>query len=81
MKQIRNEKYKENIIQENDIFVCAFGYEKRSLYLFDKIKSKMQNDNILVFFFDDYSDKKKINELKRNEVNCIESIPAVGYAV
>lgn len=73
MKQIRNEKYKENIIQENDIFVCAFGYEKRSLYLFDKIKSKMQNDNILVFFFDDYSDEKKINELKRNEVNCIES--------
>lgn len=81
MKQIRNEKYKENIIQENDIFVCAFGYEKRSLYLFDKIKSKMQNDNILVFFFDDYSDKKKINELKRNEVNCIESTYNSGQSV
>ncbi len=50
MKQIQNEKYKDDIIQKNDIFVCAFGYEKRSLYLFDRIKSNIQNDNILAFF-------------------------------
>lgn len=81
MKKIQNEKYKDDIIQKNDIFVCAFGYEKRSLYLFDRIKSNIQNDNILAFFFDDYSDKEKVNDLQKNEVNCIESAYNSGQSV
>lgn len=73
MKQIRNEYYTDNTIKEDDLFICAFGYETRSLYLFEKVKNKVKSSNILVFYFDDFDDLVKINKLKKNGMKCVKS--------
>lgn len=41
-------------IKKTDIFICAVGYEIRSQFLLNKIKDKIEMDNILVLFFEDY---------------------------
>lgn len=50
---IQNEQYKEKMFDSEDLFVCALGYEQRSYYLFDKINTIIQNDNIIVLTFED----------------------------
>lgn len=73
MKQIINEKFCENSITKGALFICAFGYEKRSLYLFKKIKENLDYNDILVFYFDDFDDLVKIEKLKEIGVQCIKT--------
>lgn len=73
MRQIKNEKYKTGIIQDNDIFICAFGYETRSTYLFEKIEANIKKENILIFFLEDNSIIDKIDALRKKGIVCIKS--------
>ena len=49
-----NQEFSLNSIKKDDIFICAFGYEKRSLALYNKIRKIISFDNILAFVFNDY---------------------------
>lgn len=49
-----NQEFDIEFLNENDVFICAFGYEGRSLALYKKIKSVVLSSNILAFVFDDY---------------------------
>jgi len=49
-----NQEFDKKDISENDIFVCALGYENRSIALYDQIKDIINSPNILIFVFDDY---------------------------
>ena len=60
-----NQEFDKRCLNKNDIFICAFGYESRSMSLYKKIKSVISTSNILAFVFDDY---KKYDELQ-NPVN------------
>lgn len=73
MRQIRNEKYENGIVKKNDTFICAFGYETRSTYLFKKIKEDIKNENILIFFFDEDGNDCNINKLEKSGVVCVKS--------
>ena len=49
-----NQIFTEDLLGINDVFICAFGYEERSLALYNKIKEKVASNNILAFVFNDY---------------------------
>ena len=49
-----NREFDKKYINRNDIFICAFGYENRSMELYKRIKEDILASNILVFVFDDY---------------------------
>lgn len=49
-----NQEFDKRCFNKNDIFICAFGYENRSMALYKNIKSVISPNNILVFVFDDY---------------------------
>ena len=49
-----NQKFDKKKIKEEDIFICAFGYECRSMSLYQKVKSVVPLTNIYVFVFKDY---------------------------
>lgn len=49
-----NQEFDKRCLNKNDIFICAFGYESRSMSLYKKIKSVISTSNILAFVFDDY---------------------------
>ena len=49
-----NQEFDKRCLNKNDIFICAFGYERRSMALYKKIKSVISTNNILEFVFDDY---------------------------
>lgn len=70
MIQISNEEYTVNSVRENDLFICAFGYEKRSSYLFENVKNIVDNSNMLILYFDDYNDLTRINTLIAEGVLC-----------
>ncbi len=60
--------FNKSHIQFDDIFIGAFGYEDRSEYMFLQINEKINSENILLFYFDDYANysnlAKKILDLK-----------------
>lgn len=72
----KNEQFQETMIGKNDIFICAFGYEKRSYFLYDKVSSRLSADNIQIFLFDDYAQsdelKQKIERIKANKNVIVE---------
>ena len=49
-----NRNFDKKCLNQNDIFICAFGYECRSMALYQKIKPVISTSNILAFVFDDY---------------------------
>ncbi len=49
-----NQEFDKKILNEKDLFICAFGYESRSIALYKKIKSVILSSNIHAFIFDDY---------------------------
>lgn len=51
-----NQIFTEELLGMNDLFICAFGYEERSLALYNKIKKKLASNNILAFVFNDYKE-------------------------
>lgn len=68
MVLIQNEQYSREIIHDNDLFVCAIGYEQRSFYLFDQIVSEHPSSNMLVFVFSDFSNYEHAR-IKVEEIN------------
>lgn len=81
MKQINNINFTIDSIKDRDIFICAFGYEKRSLYLFEKVKNIIQTKNILIFYFNDFKDRQYIEELSTKGIKCIEAYYNSGQNV
>ena len=79
MWKIKNVGFECNIVNEDDVFICAVGYEERSRYLLDKLKKTIRNKNILVFFFEDLNNENEllryINGLKASSINTFK----VGY--
>ena len=53
-----NREFDLKLVNKRDIFICAFGYEKRSLTIYYKMVEILSPDHILLFVFDDY---KKYN--------------------
>lgn len=60
MQKIRNVEFELDTISENDIFICAIGYEERSRYLLNKLKNHVSHDKILMLYFDDLRETKEI---------------------
>ena len=73
-----NQEFDTMFLNKNDIFICAFGYESRSLALYKKIKSVILASNILVFIFDDYEKydyiANQIDEVINEEEVIIEKV-------
>jgi len=65
---IENTTYNEEHFNENDLYVFAIGYERRSFHLYDQVSLKSNSLNSLVFAFDDYEKypcaSRKISEIK-----------------
>lgn len=59
-------------IKDNDCFICAFGYEKRSYFIFDKVKEKINKANMLVFCFQE-CDKKYLNEIIDKKIQYVNA--------
>lgn len=59
MVGIKSVLYEEVEIQNKDIFICAMGYEQRSFYLYNELKGKVNDRNVLVLVFEDYSRYEK----------------------
>lgn len=68
MINLKNFCFDPTTIQAEDIFIGTIGYENRSEYLFKQICNKINPQNILLFYFDDYSNfdrlKKEVENLK-----------------
>lgn len=78
MISIENQKYDEQLFQNDDVFICAIGYEQRSYYLFDRLTDKIADENKILFLFDDYLNyniaKKKyetIENISKIDVNIV----------
>lgn len=52
--------FNKSHIQFDDIFIGAFGYEDRSEYMFLQIYEKINSENVLLFYFDDYANYSKL---------------------
>jgi hypothetical protein len=81
MIEINNEIYNPEKFTKNDIFVCVFGYEQRSVYLFEKIKENLNENNILLFYFNDYWNKTQIDSLRNAGVVCKQAAYSEGKFV
>lgn len=56
-----NREFDLKLVNKKDIFICAFGYEKRSLTIYYKMVEVLSPDHILVFVFDDYKNYNYIS--------------------
>lgn len=66
MIHIKNRTFDKNEITAHDIFICAMGYETRSIYLWESISTKVLTKNSYIFVFEDY---EKYNAKTRAVVN------------
>ena len=76
MLKFNNEIFEKMQYNNDSIFVCALGYEERSYYIFEKMKDKISNENMIVFAFEDFvntTDKKNI--FKEDKFNNVDLIP------
>lgn len=69
-----NQEFDKNDINENDIFICALGYERRSFALYDQVKDIINAKNILIFIFDDYLEYDYISSSIEQIINLGESV-------
>ena len=68
--QFNNEKFNISAVKQDDLFICAIGYEKRSTYIYEKLKAKIKGENIMLLFFDDY---QKNLDSNREIIDLMES--------
>lgn len=76
MISINNRTFSLDEITEEDIFICAMGYETRSFYLWEKVHTKVLSKDNFVFVFEDYdqhNDKTKniVEKIKKNNLASI----------
>ena len=64
-----NQEFNIKNINKTDIFICAFGYECRSMSLYQEMKKMIPKENIYAFVFNDY---KKYNYISSQIDRSIE---------
>ncbi|MCM1154399.1 MAG: hypothetical protein NC392_03470 [Roseburia sp.] len=73
-----NQEFDKTDFGEKDLFICAFGYEERSMALYKKIKKVLLSSNILIFVFDDYKRydyiANQIDQVINEEETIIEKV-------
>lgn len=76
-----NQEFDIKNIKKEDIFICAFGYECRSMSLYQKMRTIIPQNNIYAFVFDDYQKynyiSSKIDDVMEKKGVIAEK---VGYA-
>jgi len=70
-----NQQYSDEKFNQEDLFICAIGYEERSYFLYNKVLNKIRPDHILILAFNDYENydhtKSQISKIsKENSVRC-----------
>lgn len=76
MLDIIDEIFDINSINDDDLFICSVGHEERSYFLLEKIRKKIDADNILVFKFDRLI--HKVENKSMYEEICIDSFNTVS---
>ena len=65
---IKNADNFKECVHKDDLFICTFGYEQRSLFLFDQVCNLEPTIDPLIFLMDDYAEyphaAQKVTELK-----------------
>lgn len=69
MTKFINQEFDIKYINREDMFICAFGYECRSMFLYQKIRAIIPKQNIYAFVFSDY---KKYGYIAHHIDNVIE---------
>lgn len=59
-------------VKSTDCFICAFGYEKRSYYIYEQIKNIISGKNMLIFVFQECS-KIFLKEIVTKKIQKYES--------
>ena len=67
MIQFKNEVFEQKKIKADDLFICAIGYEQRSTFIYEKIKSNIKKDNTLLLIFEDYDKNTEISEIIQDD--------------
>lgn len=57
MMKVENIDFNIGTICNEDLFICAVGYEKRSFFLLKKFMEKIPKQNILIFCFEEFGKK------------------------
>jgi hypothetical protein len=69
---IKNNKY--NKLKENDLLICAIGYESRSWFLLEQNFATRNDKNTLVFFFEKHEQAYNIfYEIKNKQIKIVDS--------
>lgn len=71
--KFQNMEFGLDKVNPQDYFVCVFGYEERSFFLYDQFEKILPQDNILVFFFEDYKNYPYVTERReqlQGKVEC-----------
>lgn len=73
MISIKNRAFVMDEIKDQDIFICAMGYETRSFYLWNNVFEKVFPENRYIFVFNDYNQYNEkteniVEEIKKNDV-------------
>lgn len=79
MIHIKNQTFKEEVIENNHIFIYAMGYESRSTYLWKKTQEKVSFENKYVFVFNDFDQhnidtKLLVKKIEKNKLAQIKNI-------
>lgn len=79
-----NQKFSEKVLGTNDILICAFGYERRSLALYNRMRNILISDNVLAFVFKDYMKYNyiapEINEIIKKKGAIVEMVDYDSYS-
>ena len=75
---VKNQIFDVCNISEEDIFICAIGYEERSYYLYDKVNGRISDSNKLVINYVDYDMTEK-TIAKMTEIKANTSISICEY--
>ena len=69
--KMKNETYQN--LTEDDLLICALGYESRSWFLFEQNLATRNKENTLVFCFEKHKQAKIIlEEIDAKEINIVE---------
>ena len=77
MIQFCNEKYDISTFSDVDLFVCTICYEQRSYYLLDQVINTLDDQTVLIFATDNYSEyevsRKKVLEIQqgKHQINVV----------
>lgn len=62
MINLSNQEFNIKLFDKNDLLICAFGYESRSIEMYNKVKNIVNPENILAFVFEDYKNYDYISD-------------------